>query len=471
MKKLYHRCLILPLALLLGLLPLKPAAAQVLWTRLVATPSYHETGEFMTAVAGGFVLVGRSSYPQPQGLYLSKVNYRGDTLWTRRMRFPKGNGVYARGVLEDRAGNLVVSATLFDSNVVPSLFWGGLAKLTATGDTLWTRLTGDGINTLVLGNDGSYVLASDLRLQPTQTLPTLLKYSPAGALVWSSALPYDNTNAGTLTEVVAVSSGYLVQSMPHATGFRPKLMRVSEAGSYQSARLTNPYGLGKLRLDSDGNLLATGAGLTKLTPVGDTIWSRTYPQGGNSYQGLAQVVELPNGQYLAAGSSYNGDDYDLSLYLTDHNGVLLRDTLLVRQHANESVAGVGLTPAGDYVVGGSADTYLAGNSTFDYAQLWLSCRSWARLLPTRAGQAEPQNRLFAFPNPTTDEVRLTAADGHALLGSWTLLDLLGRPVQAGRLPGLGAGALRLGGQPAGVYLLRVTDERRASVQTLRLEKH
>lgn len=470
MKKLYFGLSSVFISCLL-LLGTEPAAAQILWSKLVSQPLLRETGKFMTPVAGGFVMVGESSGAVFQSLYLSKINYTGDTVWTRRVRFPHGNGVYARGVIEDRAGNLVVSATLFDSNYVPSLSWGGLAKLTPTGDTLWTRLTGDGINTLVLGNDGSYVLASDVKTTPLGTIPTLFKYSPAGVLVWSHLLPYDNTRNGYLIGIVAVPNGYLVTSLPNNVNLPGKLISVNELGVYQQERLSSPYGAGAFRLASDGNLIGLlNGGLAKFTAVGDTLWTRRYRLGNSPSQGLYNVVEMPNGNYLTTGSWYNGYDRDISMQLFSHQGILLRDTLLYRSGANETPVGVGLTPTGNYVVAASVDTYLINNPTVQYAQLWFALRNWARLLPVRPGQSAPQNRLLAYPNPTLDDVLVTTADAHPLTGHWELTDLLGRVVQTGQLAGLASCRLSLAGHAAGIYLLRMTDERRATTQTLRLEK-
>lgn len=466
MKKMYRMGVLLALLQWLGA---GPVAAQFLWQRLVHTPALRETGKFLTPVAGGFVMVGETVNASVDLLYLSKVNYAGDTVWTRRIRFPAGNGVYARGVIEDRTGNLVVSATVFNSSGTTTRSWGGLAKLTPTGDTLWTRRTDDGLNTLVLGNDGNYVLAGGIRTSNITSIPTLYKYSPAGALLWSQRVPFSSTVQGFLFNAVAVRNGYLLHLLPDLYG-PSKFIAVDEQGQYRQAQMGSPRASGQLRLDSDGNVLVAGGNLTKLSPVGDTLWSHAYRVGNSPYQGLSHVVELPNGTYLASGSWYNGFDRDLTLFLISHSGVLLRDTLIYRGGSNETAVGVSLTPNLNYVAGLSVDTYVYGNPTPTYAQLWVCLRSWARLLPTRPGQPTPQNRVFAYPNPTANDLTLATADEHALVGRWVLLDLLGRDVQSGTLAGLGPARLSLAGQPAGCYLLRVHDERRHTEQTLRIEK-
>ena len=197
---------------------------------------------------------------------------------------------------------------------------------------------------------------------------------------------------------------------------------------------------------------------------GDSIWSHSYQQF-NTLLGLTRLVELPNGRYLAAGTRYNGPTRDVGFVVVDGNGTRLRDTLLVRG-SDENVAGVALTPAGNYVL-----TLGTSRGPVGFAdQLVFAYRNWDRLLPTRPGQPEAGARLSAYPNPTADALTLEAPDAHPLSGHYTLYDLLGRPVQTGVLPGLARARLSLAGLPAGRYLLQVSDPHRGTSQTLRLEK-
>ncbi len=451
--------------LLLGAAP--SASAQFLWQRTVGTAGNDETAEYMIPVAGGFVTVGKSgnqtSVPN-ESLYLSKLTYAGDTLWTKRWNFRQVRVLYPQGLIEDGAGNLVVSAITFPPGTAPRQ--GLLIKLTATGDTLWTRTVASsgpyvgGLATLVLGNDGSYVAIGDLA-----SFPALFKYSPTGALLWTQVVPYDANRQGYLGNLVAVPNGYLVISSPNTIALRTKYITVNEQGIYQFERLRARYFPARLQRDSQGNILAIGGNITKLTPQGDSIWSQSYPQF-SVLVNLARAVELPNGNYLLAGTRYNTHDDDLALVLVDHNGNRLRDTLLVRSPSSENVAGVALTPTGNYVVAGGTTQGTAGGGD----QFFFAYRNWNRLLATHPARPNAPARLTAYPNPTTGEVTVEAADGHLLAANWTLYDLLGRAVQAGTWPGLARARLSLAGLPTGLYLLRVRDKSRYTTQTLRLEK-
>lgn len=465
--KLFYCCF---LALFL-LLPAAPARAQFLWQRAVGTAAQDETAEFMAPVAGGFVTLGRYvewAAPFGVGLFLSKVDYAGDTLWTRRWPLRRAGALYPRGLFADGAGNLVASATTFGPPATPSApappSEGRLVKFTAQGDTLWTRAVSAPSNAAldvpVLGNDGNYVVTGDFGI----SLPTLFKFSPAGALLWTQPVFYDNVRSGYLQNMVAVPNGYLLFSASNSTG-RGKFILVNEQGVYQRERLGPYYGPARLQLDSQGNVFAIGGSLTKLNAQGDSLWSRTYQQFG-ALLGLTRLVELPNGRYLAAGERYNGPTRDVGLVVVDRNGTLLRDTLFVRNGGDENLAGVALTPAGHYVVALGASPGPFGRAD----QFLFAYRNWNRLLPARARPPEALAYLSAYPNPATDAVTLEAADARPLAGRWTLYDMLGRAVQAGTLPGLPRWRLSLAGQPAGLYLLRVSDERRGTTQTLRLEK-
>ena len=468
MKPLYTT-FFLPFALACLLLGSRPAAGQFLWQRTVGTAGNDETGEYMIPVAGGFVTVGKSgnqtSLPD-QSLYLSKVNYAGDTLWTKRWNFRQVRVLYPQGLIEDRAGNLVVSAVTFPPGTPTPARQGLLIKLTATGDTLWTRTVASagtyasGLTTLVLGNDGNYVAIGDLA-----SFPALFKYSPAGTLLWTQIVPYDATRQGYLQNLVAVPNGYLVISSPNFGNLRSKYKTVDELGVYQFERPGSIYYPYRLQLDSQGNILATRGDLLKLTPQGDSIWSHSYQQYG-VFVGVKRVVELPNGNYLVAGTRYNTHDNDLALVLVDPNGTRLRDTLLVRSPSDENVAGLALTPAGDYVLAGGTSMGTVGGGD----QFLFAYRNWARLLPTRVAQPTALAALTAYPNPTVGELMLATADGHSLTGRWVLYDLLGRIVQTDPLPNQPRAHLTLASLPAGFYLLRVSDERNTT-QTLRVEKN
>jgi outer membrane protein assembly factor BamB len=457
----------------MGLAP--AAAAQLLWQHTVGHAAEDETGEFMIAVPGGFVTLGKASgtTAQPdQALYLSKVDYSGDTLWTKRWPFRQVEIIYPRGLMADAAGNLVVSAITFTPPVPPTAppppSQGLLVKLTATGDTLWSRTvpstgpSASALDVLVLGNDGSYVATGQLA-----TLPALFKYSPAGVLLWTQVVPYSSTIQGYLQNMVAVPNGYLLVSAPQVfPRLRSKYITVNEQGAYQFERLGSLYYADRYQRDTQGNILAVGGGLTKLTLQGDSLWSYSYPQGTRTLN-ITRLVETPTGNYLAVGTRFNGLDDDIGLVLLNRNGTRLRDTLLVRFQANENVAGVALTPAGNYVVGGGTNRGQSARPD----QLVFALRNWDRLLPTATRAPYSLAHLSAFPNPTADELTLQAPDAHPLAGPWALYDLRGRAVQAGTFPGLARCRISLAQQPPGIYLLRFTDEHYSVSQMLRLQKN
>ena len=463
------------LVFLILLLAAAPVRAQFLWQRAVGTALRSETATHMIAVAGGFVTAGQSgviSASDNSGLYLSKVNHTGDTLWTKRQLFANVQVFDSRGLIADAAGNLVVSAIVVPpyTPAVPNPpAQGLLVKLTPAGDTIWTRRVtnpaGALLTALVLGNDGSYVAIGAFGGGLNQ-FPALFKFSPAGALLWTQIVPYDGTQLGYLQNIVAVPGGYFLVSAPIGGNLRAKFITVNEVGTYQFERLVpRGSGTGQLKLNSQGHLLAIGGSLTELTVQGDSLWSYFYRQY-NAPLSLRRLAELPTGNYLAAGERYNGPERDVGLVVVDRNGALLRDTLFVRGGSDENVAGVALTPTGNYVVALGTDRGPIGFAD----QYLFAYRNWNRLLPTRAPQSAAHDGLTAYPNPTADALTLETADLRPLTGQWTLYDMLGRAVQSGTLPGLPRARLSLTAQPAGLYLLRVADAHGRTIQTSRIEK-
>ena len=464
--------LVLSLTCLALLLGPAPARAQFLWQKAIGTAAGSETAEFMVPVAGGFVTLGQYvewTAPFGTGLFLSKVSPAGDTLWTRRWPLRRAGALYPRGLFADAAGNLVATAITFGPPPSPTApqppSEGRLVKFSAQGDTLWTRAVSAPSNAAltvpVLGNDGNYVVIGDVGL----SLPALFKFSPAGALLWTQIVPYNTTRQGYLQNLVAVPNGYFLVSSPNFGGLKSKYITVNEQGGYQFERPGRIYYPDQLKLDSQGNILAVGGDLLKLTVQGDSIWGSLYQQFGQML-GVARLAELPNGRYLVAGTRRNGPARDVGLAVVDRNGTLLRDTLFVRNGSDENVAGIALTPAGNYVVALGASVGPFGRAD----QLLFAYRTWDRLLPTRAAQPAARARLAAYPNPTADALTLEAPDAHRLTGSYTLYDLRGSAVQAGPLPGLARARLSLSSLPAGIYLLRVSDPQCRTAQTLQVEK-
>ena len=249
MKKLRSLYFIL---LLVGL-GTAPARAQFLWQRPVGTAANNETAEFMVPVAGGFVTLGKYSSPTVQindGLYLSKVNYAGDTLWTKRWPLRQAAAIYPRGLFADGAGNLVATAITFGPPATPSAppppSEGRLVKFSPAGDTIWTRAvqaaSGADLDVPVLGNDGNYVVTGGYGL----SFPALFKFSPAGTLLWTQLIAYDNARMGYLQNLVAVPAGYLLFSASN-TNLRGKYIRVDEQGTFQRERLATFYGPAQLQ--------------------------------------------------------------------------------------------------------------------------------------------------------------------------------------------------------------------------------
>ena len=470
MKRFYHSLRLL-LACLLLLLGTAPARAQFLWQTAVGTATRDETADFMVPVPGGFVTLGKyiSLAQNRTGLFLSKVSYAGDTLWTRRYDLARAGIANPRGLFVDGAGNLVASATTIGPPATPSAppppSEGRLIKFSPAGDTLWTRAvqapSNAHLDVPVLGNDGNYVVTGDYG----PSFPALFKFSPAGALLWTQLIPYDNARMGYLQNLAAVPNGYLLFSSSNSN-LRGKYILVNEQGTFQRERLATFYGPERLQADAQGNVWAIGGSLTKLTAQGDSLWSHSYAQYGVPLA-LGRLTELPNNRYLVAGTRRNGSTRDVGIAVVDRNGTLLRDTLFVRYNSDENVAGVAFTPAGHYVVAFGASSGPIGRAD----QLLFAYRNWNRLLPTRTAQAAPLAALYAYPNPTTGDVTLSATDAHPLTGQWSLYDMLGQLVQAGALAGLPDGRVSLAQQPAGLYLLRVTDPLRHTAQTLRLQKN
>jgi hypothetical protein len=305
------------------------------------------------------------------------------------------------------------------------------------------------------------------------------KYSASGQLLWHRTYFYNTTYPGYLQQLVRRTSGFLVINSPNYGALPPKYLVLDEEGhlvAEKPAVWDYPY---SLTADPDGTILAAGARLVKISPLGDTLWSRRYTRYGRAFEARAVAPLGPSG-YLVAGTISNTLNRLSVLMLVAPDGQVRRDTLLMTNGGGTDVipTGIVLDAKGNYLMGGYAAPPggIPGGGTGNWAvQFAVALRNWSRLLPTRAPTQLAAVKGYAlYPNPVREEERLQVLTptGQPYQGAYDLLlGSTGQLVRRGQLTtGSGAASL-LAGLPAGLYWLRLTSSRPDErVPVLRLEK-
>ena len=395
------------------------------------------------------------------------------------------------GLLVDAVGNLLVTGLEYQGNI------GFVVKLTPTCDTIWThtfrgtaaRVINTSLDYPTRAPDGDYVISKSVsRRVGTNgfaTDQTILKLSAStGQTVWSKDLSgFFATNPQPGVEyadgIGRTPTGFLLS----VKGALPSQQR----GLYGTLQLDDAGNLGRLRLrqitqasqslsfpfsllDRQGNtVVATRQTLTKLNPVGDTLFSVSPPPGptpvGSTWDAAA-LIEDAQGNYVVLGNTTNtvafGNDFHLTRFRP--NGQLVKDTLLY-QRIRRTARSLVLAPSGALVLTGFTETGPFGGRDL----VALQFRGFRPL--ANRGSAAAAGNLDLYPNPAAGaEARLLLPAGPGG-GSVAVYDALGRVVarQAVRGAATAPVALAVAGLPPGLYLVHYQDAngRTATARLLR----
>jgi hypothetical protein len=261
------------------------------WTKTFGGATDNEYGFCAQQTTdGGYIVSGvASSFADVAGdMYLIKLTAAGDTIWTRTY----GGIGYEWGAFVQQTtdgGYIVVGQT-------PAFGAGGfdayLVKLNAAGDISWTKTyggTGLEIGSAVQQtSDGGYILTGQIGSYGAGFGDFyLLKTDASGNVVWTKAYGVNGEEAGVSVKQTT-DGGYIIGGTSESTG---------------------PLG-------KDMCLIKTNA-------VGDTLWAKIY--GGSLIDECNEVIQTADGGYIMCGHSFSfsvAGDYDVYVVKTDNQGTV-----------------------------------------------------------------------------------------------------------------------------------------------------
>lgn len=461
--------------------------AQVLWDQNAGNPNDDLTSRRFMAVPGGYLNVGQGGSDgkgtRPDQIALVKSDLTGKVIWQKEQAFFGFRVLYPLGVAVTATGECYVGAEGFNPNQTLYPSQGLLVKYSPQGDTLWTRRSSQqGANAaffraVTTSDNGVVVIGyrgSDQFVE---------KYSANGQLLWHRTYFYSSAFPGFLQELAKRPDGFLVISAPNGPGLPPKYLMLDEEGQLvaeKPAVWDYPY---SLTTDAAGNVLAAGARLVKISPQGDTLWSRRYTRYGRAFEARA-VAPIGTSGYLVAGTISNSLNRLMVLLLLNSDGQVRRDTLLT------SRSGIDVYPTGvildanlNYVIGGYADPGTLGGSEGGVpngprnwsVQFTVALRNWERLLLTKTtSQLLVSGGYTLYPNPVGDgeQVRVLTPKGQPYQGAYEILSgSTGQLLRRGEVLPIGGQTPLLNGLPPGLYWLRLaTDSPTERQSMLRLQK-
>jgi predicted secreted protein len=357
------------------------SAPDTLWTRTYGGAS-DDVGRSMELTPdGGCIIAGytRSFGAGGSDVWLLKVDAQGDTEWTRTYGGSADDEAYSVDLTFD--GGYIVAGMTKSLGAGGSDVW--LLKVTASGDTEWTRTlggAGDEYGSSVQQTaDSGHVIAG------RAGGAYLAKTNLLGDSLWTRAYPIGTAAAASAVRQAA-GRGFFVGGREDDPYWGGLLLRVDSVGDTLWCRRGGGSGdcINGLVLRPDNGCIVVGCiPACKVVPIflnaydslGSASWGRVYYPPSGEARGGNSVERAGNGYIAAGGSSSGADD----VFLVRVN--LAGDSLWAKVIGGDSEdIGYSCQQTGDsgFVVAGCTRSFGAGG-----ADVWL-----IRLEPERIGIEE-----------------------------------------------------------------------------------
>jgi hypothetical protein len=431
---------------------------------------------------GGYIL-GGTSYDQPLAnsvFWVVRTDAEGDCLWSQSYGSPDYN-VFVK-ILPCENGGFLLGGNHF--NYQEGAYDIRLFRLNSTGDTLWTRSFKspyasdwvDLVDMAPVGTNDWLLLGWINGVGLSASAISLIRLDDQGDTLWTRTYGYPDYYE-LPTSMIATPDGFLLncQTFSPSQPTRPWFIKINVDGDSLWSRSFSQGGIGDEQFETvittqEGDFLAAGEAvpgmqdygnvwLMKISSEGDSVWSRSYGQEDLLEQFLKVIPTSDNG-YLTANftAPTSNPDSTKKLWLVKIN--VQGDSLWSRsfQADNELVYGVGLLQGndGDYRV--IRNTY---GTIQTPGHVTLQCLEG----PPDAVTPQPTITPAVFklnpplPNPFNPTTTINYELPAASFVSLKVYDTVGRLVETLAEGQMAEGSHKVtfdgSGLPSGVYLYRL----------------
>jgi hypothetical protein len=307
--------------------------AQV-WSQRFGNSSGYSQGVALTKASDGncmalaFWTTSDSGQTPHAGLF--EVDNSGTTQWGKIFRAPGYDQELPRAMIRTNDNGYLIAAKAESASLRRADIW--LIKTTSTGALSWdTVFSGGGsygdVASVTQTPDNGYAVCGYLRFSTGQDSVWVLKIDAAGKPQWSKTYP-DLFN-GSINGIGASSGGALLICGSNANndGFIGKLSSTGQLTTLKNFVGNGNQNLSSIQPTKDGNFILSGwstsvngdldGWLVKVTPEGETLWSRTIGTPlDDAFHGAKQTYD---GGYIVTGSLFNSGMWVLK---TDRDGQL-----------------------------------------------------------------------------------------------------------------------------------------------------
>lgn len=286
-------------------------AGQTYWKRTCSTPEDYCALSAISATADGHLVGAGNTYTtgSPMKMYLLKTDAFGNPVWTKTYN---GTGeACANGIAAAGDGKFIVAGTTNKYGEQPYVY---ILKINSNGDTIWTRTIPVGGTAFAVNAtpDGNFLVAGEASLyngEPSDVY--LLKVTPNGDTLWTNKYSLGDFNTGYAIAPAPEGNFIIAGSTTNGNGYSQVcLLKVTPNGD---TLWTRKYGRSDFNVawaitaDADGNFIVAGhafpydtgfskAYLLKIKPNGDTVWTRTFT--GIGVAGAKSITSSTDGNFI-----------------------------------------------------------------------------------------------------------------------------------------------------------------------------
>jgi hypothetical protein len=280
--------------------------------------------EIIETTDNGYLLVGSYATLSTGGGLIIKLNNLGDTLWTKQYDLTiGGDDVYS--VVELVNGGYAICGLYSDTATMTGDAY--IMRLDSQGDSLWMNRYGSIFNdtpySIVQSLDGEFICAGWTfnTIDPNYADAWVFKTDSLGNLLWEKQ--FDNYGLqDNFDKVIITPDGNIVCAgvtvIDAVTGL-DYVVKLNQQGDTIWTKELGGIGCGEtfdINTTLDGGFIGCGArcvngfqraSVYKLDSLGNMLWYNTYARssGASDYFSFSAVHELPNGNFMAAGSDFD----------------------------------------------------------------------------------------------------------------------------------------------------------------------
>ncbi|MFA5032804.1 MAG: T9SS type A sorting domain-containing protein [bacterium] len=296
------------------------SSGDTLWTRTFGGTNDDKGYSVRQTKDSGFIIAGTTySFGADSGdVYLIRTNSLGDTLWTKT--FGGTDKDYGYLVQQTQDSGFIIAGTTYSFGAGSADVY--LIKINFSGDTLWTKTFGGtnwdyGYSVQQTFDGGFIIVGGTGSFGVSDGAVYLIKTDSLGDTLWSKTFPGEGRCTSGNSVQQTSDSGFIIAGTILVAGEGPGasfvyLIRTNSSGNtlWAGNSGTNNSAGESVQQTQDGGFIITGhlsnmyggTYLIRIDSLGNNLWKKVF-SGSGGYS----VQELQDNGFIIAGYTYSGD--------------------------------------------------------------------------------------------------------------------------------------------------------------------